>query len=76
MSKFKEPKHAVVENGRKYRPHIKLAEGGVENIPFPTEQRTFDKVTASASLHHFPKYAFQLYCLYLLPSDERLLVYK
>jgi ubiquinone/menaquinone biosynthesis C-methylase UbiE len=54
MSKFKEPKHAVVENGRKYRPHIKLAEGGVENIPFPTEQRRFDKVTASASLHHFP----------------------
>jgi hypothetical protein len=39
MSKFKEPKHAVVENGRKYRPQIKLAEGGVENIPFPTEQK-------------------------------------
>jgi ubiquinone/menaquinone biosynthesis C-methylase UbiE len=47
-----EPKHAVVEYGRKYRPHIKFVEGGVENIPLPSEY--FDKVVASASLHHFP----------------------
>ena len=30
-----EPKHTVVEYGRKYRPHIKFVEGRVENIPFP-----------------------------------------
>jgi ubiquinone/menaquinone biosynthesis C-methylase UbiE len=47
-----EPKHAVVEYGRKYRPHIKFVEGGVENIPLPSER--FDKVVTSASFHHFP----------------------
>ena len=47
-----EPKHAVVEYGRKRRPHIKFVEGGVENIPLPGER--FDKVVASASFHHFP----------------------
>ena len=47
-----EPKHAVVEYGRKYRPHIKFVEGGAENIPSPGE--CFDKVVASASFHHFP----------------------
>ena len=47
-----EPKHAVVEYGRKYRPHIKFVEGGAENIPLPAEH--FDKVIASASFHHFP----------------------
>ena len=47
-----EPKHAVVEYGRKYRPHIKFVEGRVENIPLPGER--FDKVVASASFHHFP----------------------
>ncbi|HET7148002.1 MAG TPA: methyltransferase domain-containing protein [Candidatus Nitrosopolaris sp.] len=47
-----EPKHAVVEYGGKYRPHIKFVEGRVENIPFPGEY--FDKVVASASFHHFP----------------------
>jgi ubiquinone/menaquinone biosynthesis C-methylase UbiE len=47
-----EPKHAVVEYGRKYRPHIKYVEGGAENIPLPAEH--FDKVVASASFHHFP----------------------
>jgi ubiquinone/menaquinone biosynthesis C-methylase UbiE len=47
-----EPKHAVIEYGRKYRPHIKFVEGGVENIPLPGEH--FDKVVASASFHHFP----------------------
>lgn len=47
-----EPKHAVVEYGRTYRPHIKFVEGRVENIPLPDEY--FDKVVASASFHHFP----------------------
>jgi ubiquinone/menaquinone biosynthesis C-methylase UbiE len=47
-----EPKHAVVEYGRKYRPHIKFVEGGVENMPFAGEY--IDKVVASASFHHFP----------------------
>lgn len=47
-----EPKHTVVEYGRKYRPHIKFVEGGAENIPSPGEY--FDKVVASASFHHFP----------------------
>ena len=47
-----EPKHAVVEYGRTYRPHIKSVEGGVENIPLPGQY--FDKVVASASFHHFP----------------------
>lgn len=47
-----EPKHAVVEYGRKYRPHIKYVEAGAENIPLPAEH--FDKVVASASFHHFP----------------------
>ena len=47
-----EPKHALVEYGRTYRPHIKFVEGGVENIPLPTEH--FDRVVASASFHHFP----------------------
>jgi ubiquinone/menaquinone biosynthesis C-methylase UbiE len=47
-----EPKHAVVEYGRKYRPHLKFVEGGAENIPLPAEH--FDKVIASASFHHFP----------------------
>ena len=40
-----EPKHAVVEYGRKYRSHIKFVEGGAENIPSPGEY--FDKVVAS-----------------------------
>ena len=48
-----EPKHAVVEYGRTYRPNIKFVEGGAENIPLPGEH--FDKVVASASFHHFPK---------------------
>jgi len=47
-----EPKHAVVEYGRKYRPHIKFVEGGAENMPSPGEY--FDNVVASASFHHFP----------------------
>lgn len=47
-----EPKHAVVEYGRKYRSRIKFVEGGAENIPSPGEY--FDKVVASASFHHFP----------------------
>jgi len=47
-----EPKHAVIEFGKKYRPHIKFVEGGVENIPLPSKH--FDKVVASASFHHFP----------------------
>jgi ubiquinone/menaquinone biosynthesis C-methylase UbiE len=47
-----EPKHSVVEHGRRYRPHIKFVEGGVENIPLTNEY--FDKVVASASFHHFP----------------------
>jgi ubiquinone/menaquinone biosynthesis C-methylase UbiE len=47
-----EPKHAVVEYGRRYRPHIKFVEGEVENIPLSDEY--FDKVVASASFHHFP----------------------
>jgi ubiquinone/menaquinone biosynthesis C-methylase UbiE len=47
-----EPKHAVVEYGRKYRPHIKFVEGEAENIPSPGQ--SFDKVVASASFHHFP----------------------
>ena len=47
-----EPKHAVVEYGRKHRPHIKFVEGRVENIPLPGEH--FDKVVGSASFHHFP----------------------
>jgi ubiquinone/menaquinone biosynthesis C-methylase UbiE len=46
-----EPKHVVVEYGRKYRSHIKFVEGGAENIPSPGEY--FDKVVASASFHHF-----------------------
>ncbi len=29
-----EPKHTVVEYGRRYRPHIKFVEAGVENIPY------------------------------------------
>jgi ubiquinone/menaquinone biosynthesis C-methylase UbiE len=48
-----EPKHAVVEYGRTYRPNIKFVEAGAENIPLPGEH--FDKVVASASFHHFPK---------------------
>ena len=48
-----EPKHAVVEYGRTYRPNIKYVKGGAENIPLPGEH--FDKVVASASFHHFPK---------------------
>ena len=47
-----EPKHAAVEYGRTYRPHIKFVEGGAENIPLPDEY--FDKVVASVSFHHFP----------------------
>jgi ubiquinone/menaquinone biosynthesis C-methylase UbiE len=47
-----EPKHAVVEYGSRYRPHIKFVEGEVENIPLSDEY--FDKVVASASFHHFP----------------------
>jgi len=47
-----EPKHALVKYGRTYRPHIKFVEGGVENIPLPSEH--FDRVVASASFHHFP----------------------
>ena len=47
-----EPKHAVVEYGRTYRPNIKFVEGGAENIPLPGEH--FDKVVASASFHHLP----------------------
>jgi ubiquinone/menaquinone biosynthesis C-methylase UbiE len=47
-----EPKHAAVEYGRTYRPHIKFVEGGAENIPSPGGY--FDKVVASASFHHFP----------------------
>ena len=47
-----EPKHALVEYGRTHRPHIKFVEGGVENIPLPSEN--FDRVVASASFHHFP----------------------
>jgi ubiquinone/menaquinone biosynthesis C-methylase UbiE len=47
-----EPKHTLVEYGRTYRPHIKFVEGGVENIPLPSEH--FDRVVASASFHHFP----------------------
>ena len=47
-----EPKHAVVEYGRTYRPNIKFVEAGAENIPLPGEY--FDKVVASASFHHFP----------------------
>jgi ubiquinone/menaquinone biosynthesis C-methylase UbiE len=34
------------------RPYIKFVEGGVENIPLPSEH--FDRVVASASFHHFP----------------------
>lgn len=37
-----EPKHAVVEYGRTYRPNIKFVEAGAENIPLPCEH--FDKV--------------------------------
>jgi demethylmenaquinone methyltransferase / 2-methoxy-6-polyprenyl-1,4-benzoquinol methylase len=47
-----EPKHAVVEYGRRYRPHIKFLEREVENIPLSDEH--FDKVVASVSFHHFP----------------------
>ena len=47
-----EPKHALVQYGRTYRPHIKFVEGGVENIPLPSEH--FDMVVASASFHYFP----------------------
>ena len=47
-----EPKHALVQYGRTYRPHIKFVQGGVENIPLPSEH--FDRVVASASFHHFP----------------------
>jgi ubiquinone/menaquinone biosynthesis C-methylase UbiE len=47
-----EPKHALVKYGRTCRPHIKFVEGGVENIPLPSEH--FDRVVASASFHHFP----------------------
>src|SRR5437016_3087535 len=47
-----EPKQAVIEYGRKYRPHIKFIEGGVEDIPLSSKH--FDKVVASASFHHFP----------------------
>ncbi len=47
-----EPKHRVVEYGKMHRPNIKFVEGGVENIPLPSEY--FDKVVASASFHHFP----------------------
>ena len=47
-----EPKHSVVEYGRRCRPHIKFVEGEVENIPLSDEY--FDKVIASASFHHFP----------------------
>jgi ubiquinone/menaquinone biosynthesis C-methylase UbiE len=47
-----DPKHAAVEYGRTYLPHIKFVEGGAENIPSPGEY--FDKVVASASFHHFP----------------------
>jgi len=47
-----EPKHALVEYGRTHRPHIKFVEGGVENIPLPSEH--FDRVVACASFHHFP----------------------
>ena len=32
-----EPKHALVEYGRTYRPNIKFVQGGVENIPLPSE---------------------------------------
>ena len=46
-----EPKHALVKYGRTYRPYIKFVEGGVENVPLPTEH--FDRVVASASFHHF-----------------------
>jgi ubiquinone/menaquinone biosynthesis C-methylase UbiE len=46
-----EPKRNVIEYGRAHRPHIKFIEGGAENIPLPDEY--FDKVVASASLHHF-----------------------
>ncbi len=46
-----EPKHSVVEYGRKNIPHIKFVEGRVESIPLPSEH--FDKVIASASFHHF-----------------------
>jgi ubiquinone/menaquinone biosynthesis C-methylase UbiE len=49
---MQEAKHALVEYGRTYRPHIKFVEGGVENIPLPSEH--FDRVVASASFHHFP----------------------
>jgi ubiquinone/menaquinone biosynthesis C-methylase UbiE len=47
-----EPKHALVQYGRTYRSYIKFVEGGVENIPLPSEH--FDRVVASASFHHFP----------------------
>jgi ubiquinone/menaquinone biosynthesis C-methylase UbiE len=46
-----EPKHRVVEYGKMHRPNIKFVEGGVENIPLPSER--FDKVVASTSFHHF-----------------------
>lgn len=46
-----EPKQAVVEYGRTYRPHIQFVKRGAENIPLPGEY--FDKVVASASFHHF-----------------------
>jgi ubiquinone/menaquinone biosynthesis C-methylase UbiE len=54
-----EPKHAVVEYGRRYRPHIKFVEGGVEDIPLSDEY--FDKVVASASFHHFRNRASDRY---------------
>jgi ubiquinone/menaquinone biosynthesis C-methylase UbiE len=47
-----EPKYGLVQYGRTYRPHIKFVEGGVENIPLPSEH--FDRVVASVSFHHFP----------------------
>jgi ubiquinone/menaquinone biosynthesis C-methylase UbiE len=48
-----DPKHAAVEYGRTYRPHIKFVEGEAENIPSPGGY--FDKVVACASFHHFPQ---------------------
>jgi ubiquinone/menaquinone biosynthesis C-methylase UbiE len=46
-----EPKRNVVEYGKSRRPNIKFVEGEAENIPLPDAY--FDKVVASASLHHF-----------------------
>ena len=44
-----EPKQAVVEYGRTYRPHIQFVKGRAENIPLPSALPAAEKYTLVAA---------------------------